>query len=194
MAEPAPTKRMNAQEFAVWEQTQVERHELVDGVPQLKFVEWDGPKMRVGATNRHNLIVGNVFFRLKGQLPGSKCRSYAADGKINIPEGNIRYGDVSIDCEPLIPDSSDLSSPVAVVEVFSKSTRWMDQNKKLHEYQTVPSLRYILLLLQSEMRGHLWTRTASGWDMQELIGADAIADFATIHAQFTLGEAYEDAL
>ena len=194
MAEPVQTKRMTYEEFCDWEQTQVERHELVDGVPQLKFVDWDGPKMMVGATNRHNMIVGNIFSILKTRLRGDRCRPYAADGKVKIPKGNIRYPDVTIDCGSYAPEASALDSPHVVIEVLSRSTRWVDQNKKLIEYQTVPGIKMILLLLQDEKRAHLWTPGPTAWEMQELTDPGAIIAIPATSASFTLAEAYEDAL
>ena len=194
MADAAQTKRMTFEEFCDWEQTQIERHELVDGVPQLKFVDWDGPKMMVGATNRHNMIVGNVFSLLKTRLRGGPCRPYAADGKVKIPKGNIRYPDVTIDCGSYLPKASAIDSPNAVIEVLSRSTQWIDQNKKLIEYQTVPGIRMIVLLLQDEMRAHLWTRGPAIWEMQELTDPGATIAIPGTPAAFTLAEAYEDAL
>lgn len=194
MADAARIPRMNADEFAIWEQTQIERYELVDGQPQLKFAVWDGPTMMTGATNRHNSIVARLTFLLTGQLSGKKCKPYAADGKVRIPAGNIRYPDVSIDCGPYDPEASVLALPVTVIEVISKSTRWIDQSLKLEEYKSVPSMRYILLLMQDQIRGHLWTRGEATWDMQEVLGADAVISLPKVEAQFTLGEAYEGAL
>ena len=64
MAQVSVKKWMTPEEFNVWEQTQLERHELVDGVPQLKFVEWDGPRMMVGATVGHISVVANLSYLL----------------------------------------------------------------------------------------------------------------------------------
>ena len=194
MADAARTSLMNAEEFAVWEQFQTERHELVDGQPRLKFVEWDGAKMMTGATNRHNRIVARLTSLLLTQLSGKKCQPYAADGKVRIPAGNIRYPDVAIDCGPYDPEASVLAQPVVVIEVISKSTRWIDQSLKLQEYQTVPSMLGILLLMQDDMRGQFWTRGTASWGMQEVLGADAIVSLPEVGAQFTLGQAYEGAL
>ena len=194
MTEAARTSLMNAEQFAVWEQSQTERHELVDGQPRLKFVEWDGPKMMTGATNRQNSIVAQLTYLLKSQLAGKKCKPYAADGKVRIPTGNIRYPDISIDCGPYDPEASVLAQPVAVIEVISKSTRWIDQSLKLQEYQTVPSMLYILLLMQDDMRGQFFTRGTAKWGMQEVSGSDSVVSLPEVGAQFTLGEAYEGAL
>ena len=187
----AAVKRMTPEEFDVWEQTQLERHELVDGVPLLKFAQWDGAKMMVGATEGHGAIVMNVAIALGNKLRGGNCRSYAADGKVLIPGGNYRYPDVTINCAPMNRKATAMSNPVAVIEVLSKSTFWIDQNRKLRDYQSVPSIQSILLLSQDEMRGQLWQRGPAEWGMEELEGPDAAIWFPAAEAGFALADAYE---
>ena len=195
MSHPAQTKRMTGEEFEIWEQTQDERHEFVDGLPQLKFVEWDGPRMMVGATNGHNRIVLNVSGALAARLRDNRCQPYAADGKVRIPRGNFRYPDVAVNCGPFDRKASHLANPVAVIEVLSKSTHWLDHNLKLRDYQSVPSIQHILLLSQDEMRGALWTRgDQSAWGAEELSGPEAVAAFPAAGVQITLAEAYYNAL
>ena len=194
MSQTAKVRRMTFEEFEVWEQTQIERHELVDGVPQPKFAYWDGAKMMVGASNRHCRISGNVYAELRTRLRGKACQPYASDGKVMIPGASFRYPDVAIDCGPYDPEASHLANPVAVIEVLSKSTFWFDQTRKLRDYQSVPSICGILLLAQDEMRGQLWRREAAGWGMEELDGPDAVAAFPEAGASLTLAEAYDGAL
>ena len=195
MSQPSQTKRMTGEEFEIWEQTQDERHEFVDGLPQLKFVEWDGPKMMVGATNRHNRIVRNLVFALEGKLRGKPWEPFGSDGKVFTPKGNFRYPDVTIDCGQSDGVASKISHPVAVIEVLSKSTHRLDHNLKLRDYQSVPSIQYILLLAQDETRGALWSRgPTSVWGAEELSGPDAIVAFPAADVQITLAEAYCNAL
>ena len=69
MSAPAKFQRTTPGEFNQWEQTQEDRYELVDGVPRLEFVEWDGPRTMVGATKGRNWIVRNVL-----RSPGNQLR------------------------------------------------------------------------------------------------------------------------
>ena len=187
----AAVKRMTPEEFDVWEQTQLERHELVDGIPVLKFVQWDGTKMMTGATEGHGDIVMNVALALGNKLRGKNCRVYPADGKVRIPGGNWRYPDVTINCGPRARAATAMSNPVAVIEVLSKSTFWIEKTRKLRDYQSVPSIQSILLLAQDEMRGQLWQRGPAEWGMEELEGPDAAIWFPAAEAGFALAEAYE---
>ena len=184
-------KRMTPGEFDVWEQTELERHELVDGVPQLKFVDWDDGRMIVGATEGHNCIVANLAVALAGRLRGGNCRAYAADGKVGIPGGNWRYADVTVNCGPRNREATSMTNPVAVIEVLWKSTFWIDKARKLLDYQSVPSIQTILLLAQDEIRGQLWRRGPEGWGMEELAGAEAAVWLPEAEVGFALGEAYE---
>ena len=184
-------KPMTPEEFNVWEQTQLERHELVDGVPVLKFVQWDGAKMMVGATGGHGDIVANVAAALHNKLRGKNCRVYPSDGKVSIPGGNWRYPDVTVNCGPRDREATAMSNPVAVIEVLSKSTFWIDKTRKLRDYQSVPSVQSILLLAQDEIRGQLWLRGTAEWGMEELEGPDAAIWLPVAEAGFSLGEAYE---
>ena len=191
MSQAAQIPRMTPEEFNAWEQTQEDRYELVDGVPQLKFIEWDGPKMIVGATKGHGWVVKNLILSLAGQLRGKPCQPVPADGKVRTPRGNYRYPDVTVDCGPHDLSKTVLPNPVAVIEVLSKSTFWLDHNKKLSDYQSVPTIQYILLLAQNEMRAQFWTRGPEGWGYVEMRDSDAVIDFPAIGAQFRLAVAYE---
>ena len=184
-------KRMSPEEFNDWEQTQRDRHELVDGVPVLKFVEWEGAKMMVGAREGHGDIVTNLTLALGNRLRGSNCRVYPADGKVRIPGGNWRYPDVTVNCGQRDREATSMSNPVAVIEVLSKSTFWIDKTLKLRDYQSVPSIQTILLLAQDEVRGQLWRRGPEGWGMEELAGAEAAVWLPEAEVGFALGEAYE---
>ena len=194
MSNAAVAQQMTAEEFELWHQTQDERYEFVDGFPQLKFASWDGTKMMTDASNGHNMIVSNVHAACATGLRDKSCRAYAADGKVRIPKGNIRYPDVSIDCGPFDRKASHLANPVAVIEVLSKGTYWLDQNRKLFEYQSVPSIQQILLLSQDEMRGQMWLRTPQGWAVEDLNGPEASAEFPPVELRFSLAVAYAGAL
>jgi Uma2 family endonuclease len=111
--------------------------------------------------------------------------------KILIPNGNSRYGDVTVDCGPMKGDDIAATEPTIVVEVLSKSTALLDQNEKLDDYQSIPSMRHVLHLSQEKPAGELWSRDEGGWRRVKVSGADAIVDLAAIGVSFALGVAYE---
>ena len=189
MANPQP-KAMTGEEFDAWHQTQLERYEFVDGVPKLKFASWDGAKMMVGATQAHNAVALNTAAELRRALKGRSCRPFLADGKVMIPRGNYRYPDVAVDCGPFSPRATALSEPVLVVEVLSRGTLWIDTTRKLEDYKSTPSIRHILLLMQDEPRGQLWTRSAD-WALTEIEGLDDVIALGALDISLDVATLYE---
>jgi Uma2 family endonuclease len=51
---------------------------------------------------------------------------------------------------------------VAVFEVLSKSTGWIDQSLKLRDYEATPTIRTYVLISQDEMRALVYTRDQDG--------------------------------
>jgi Uma2 family endonuclease len=51
---------------------------------------------------------------------------------------------------------------VAVFEVLSKSTGWIDQSLKLRDYDATPTIRTYALISQDEKRAMVYTRDADG--------------------------------
>jgi Uma2 family endonuclease len=182
---------MTAEEYLAWHQGQTDRYEYVDGAPRLKFVAWDGPCMMVGATQAHVRLAGNAFALLRERLRGHRCRPAAADGKVVTPAGNYRYPDVAVDCGAYDPKASVLGEPVIVVEIWSKSTHWIDTTRKLEDYKSIASMRHILFLSQDEVRGQLWTRVGD-WQLAELAGLEAQASLGALGLDLPFAALYED--
>ena len=184
---------MTEAEYEVWHRQQEDRYEYVDGQAVLKFAEWDGPKMMTGATQAHNMVASNVQFLMRRQLQGRPCRSFQSDGKVLTPKGNHRFPYIVVDCGAYRPKEHDLEQPVAVFEVLSKSTHWIDITRKLEDYKRVPSIQHIVFLSQDERRGQCWSREG-GSDVVHFEGADGVVDLPTLGVRLGLGEIYEGAL
>jgi Uma2 family endonuclease len=173
--------RWTLQDYLAWEAKQETRNEWVDG--QVRAM--------VGDTRRHNRIGVNVLAHLKGALKGAKCQPCGEGMKIMIPNGHVRYGDVTVDCGPEKPDDIAATEPTVVVEVLSKSTAFLDQTKKLRDYQSIPSMRHVLHLSQDKAEGELWTRSGENWVSAPLSGLDAEIVLSAIGVSFALAIAYE---
>lgn len=174
-------RRWTLEEFLAWEERQETRHEFVDGMV----------RAMVGGTRRHNKIALNVAAYLSGQLKGGKCQSYGSDMKVICPAGNVRYPDVTIDCGPMKPDDVAATEPTVAIEVLSKSTAWTDQTHKLDDYQSIPSMRHVLHLVQERAEGELWSKDESGWRRASLSGLDAEVDLSAVGVTFTPAIAYD---
>ena len=153
---------MTADEFLVWNLTQDERFELVDGVPVPL-------RAMAGATDAHDTIVVNLIVALGNQLEGTLCRPKTADTASRTAIARIRRPDVSIECSAVVSDSQQARNPLAGFEILSPTTRKMDRTLKLHEYMRHPSLKVIVHIDPDVMDVLVFTRGADGqWDPERL--------------------------
>lgn len=134
-----------------WEAQQPNRYELVDG--QVHAMG--------GGTAEHDTIANNLRGELRARMRGKPCRPHGPDLKVKAGRDG-RYPDALIDCGPRVPGALHAQEPVAVFEVLSKSTAWIDQNLKLRDYDATPSIRYYILISQDEMRAMIYTRDRDG--------------------------------
>ncbi|MBL8549413.1 MAG: Uma2 family endonuclease [Hyphomonadaceae bacterium] len=173
-------RRWTLEEYLAWEADQPTRNEFIDG----------RPRAMVGGTNAHNRISGNVFSFLHGRLAGGRCIPYTMNTKVMIPNGNVRYPDVLVDCGPFRANDIAAVEPSVVIEIYSKSTTKIDRTEKLDAYRLVPTIRHILHLHQDEAKGVLWSREESGWKETALEGPRAKAHFAAIEVRMPFSAAY----
>lgn len=134
-----------------WEACQPIRYEFVDG--QVYAMG--------GGTAEHDTIANNLRAALLSQLRGKPCRPHGPDLKVRAGKDG-RYPDALIDCGPRVPGALYAREPVAVFEVLSKSTGWIDQSLKLRDYDATPSIRTYVLISQDELRAMVYTRDADG--------------------------------
>ena len=113
-----------------WEARQPSRYELVDG--QIHAMG--------GATAEHDTIGNNLRAALHAQLRGKPSRPHGPDLKVRAGKDS-RYPDALIDSGPRVPGALYAHKPVAVFEVLSKSTGWIDQSLKLRDYNATPTIR-----------------------------------------------------
>lgn len=126
--------------YLTWEAHQTLRHELIEG--QVHAMG--------GGTAEHDLIANNLRGELRSRLRGHRCRPHGPDLKVKAGI-NARY-----------PDALYAQEPVAVFEILSKSTAWIDQTLKLRDYDPTDTVRYYVLVSQDEMRALVYTRDAAG--------------------------------
>jgi Uma2 family endonuclease len=134
-----------------WEAGQPIRYELVDG--QVLAMG--------GGTAEHDTIGNNLRAALHTQMRGKPCRVHGPDLKVRAGKDG-RYPDALIDCGPRVPGALYAQEPVAVFEVLSKSTGWIDQSLKLRDYDATPTIRTYVLISQDEKRALVYTRDQDG--------------------------------
>ena len=147
MSEAPRQTQWSWEEYLAWEHRQPVRYELVDG---------QGHAMG-GGTADHDTIGNNLRAELRARLRGTLCRAHGPDLKVRAGEDG-RYPDALIDCGPRIPGTLQAHDPVAVFEVLSKRTAWIDQTLKLRDYDAVAGILTYVLISQDEPRVLVYQR------------------------------------
>jgi Uma2 family endonuclease len=137
------------------------RHEMVEG--QLF--------MMAGATDRHNIIAGNIFAALHSPSAKSTCQIFMSDMKLvlleDVPIGY--YPDVMVVCDPTDRHSLYRTQPCLLVEVLSESTETTDRREKKSNYRKISSLKTYLIVHQVQRRVEINRRKANGeWETEIL--------------------------
>lgn len=183
MAEPAIKIESDTQTFLDWEERQAERFEFVGGVV----------RMMVGGTIGHNTVADNLHVALANRLSGSKCRAWRGDTRVQAPGSQIMYPDVLVSCTPRRPDETVIDDPVLIVEVLSPSTAHYDQTDKRWAYQSIETVRQLLLVAPNEAKVELVTRQGDGtWLVSFIIGLDADVPLACLDLSLPMAEIYAD--
>ena len=142
-----------------------ERWELLDGEPTLMAPQ----------NERHQTIVMNLLLRANSLAEPKGCRALPGLGLLNdVVDDYAPIPDVVVRCGPML-DGGYARDPIFLAEVLSRSTMINDRGRKLAFYQTIPSLRTILIVSQDEMRVEAWQRAGTEWVLDlKRSGADAI--------------------
>jgi Uma2 family endonuclease len=171
-------------EFLAWEERQPDRYEFL-GRGRLRLV--------AGGSDRHNAITLNLASAFAARLRGGSCRVRAADLKVAIPSGCVLYPDVFVVCSPRRPDQTVVDDPVVVVEVLSPRTGDYDGTEKRWHYQSIPSLRHLVLIAQGEPKVEVATREADeSWRSVFVTGLQGAVLLPALGLEIPLAEIYAD--
>lgn len=174
-------RRMTTEEFLVWQQSQDERYEFIDGAP----------RAMTGASHTHDTITANILAELHGQLKRKPCRVATSDIAVRIPNGNLRRPDVLVECSART-DGMVAHEPVVIVEVLSPSTRVLDQTLKFVEYQALASLTAYVLVQQERPDISIYRRQNDGiWTFEVVSGLDGVVSLDAIGVTLTVADLYD---
>lgn len=176
---------ISVEDYLAGEETSEVKHEYLGG----------SVHAMAGATIRHNNIAGNCFGSLHGQLRGKSCQPFNSDTKIRIQYSDhtrLYYPDAMVVCESN-PDTQHFQDrPVVVIEVLSDSTRRTDLGEKRDAYQTIPSLKVLMLVEPDSASVTVHRRQPAGnFVAERYMGMDASIPLPEIEAALSLGELYE---
>jgi len=149
-----------------------------------------------GASRRHNLVAGNVFASLHGQLRKRPCEIYPSDMRVKVsPTGLYTYPDVVIVCgEPIFDDKQKdtLLNPTVLVEVLSKSTASYDRGEKFEHYRKLDSLAEYLVIAQNKYHVEHYTRQPDNrWLLSETDDMQKTNHLSSIECDLALADIYD---
>jgi Uma2 family endonuclease len=151
-----------------------------------------------GTTDRHNVILGNVFVLLRTHLRGSGCQTYFTDIKAEIPQdSDYYYPDLMVTCNPQDSETATYKRfPKLIIEILSASTEAFDRGDKFSDYQTIMSLEEYVLINTKHQRVEVFRRAAGGlWILQTYRlddSGDGSFEFKSIGFTGAIADLYDD--
>ncbi len=140
----------------------------VDAGSDIKHEYLDGLILGMaGGTPAHARLAMAVGSVLAQQLVGKRCAVFSEALRVRATQtGFAGYPDVTVICEELNRDPEDantVTNPGVVVEVLSPSTKDYDRGDKLRHYQTIASVKHVVLVAYDTPHVEVWTRQPEGW-------------------------------
>lgn len=184
MSTARQTSFVSVEDYLAGEQQSSVKHEYVAGLVYAM----------AGARNAHNIIASNALGSLFSQLQGKPCRAFNSDTKIRIrmsDQTRFYYPDVSVICRPNPQSDVFQDFPSVIVEVFSESTRRIDDGEKRDAYLTIPSLTHYILLEQSAVGAVIYERGSAGFERSILTDPEASIPLPELNISLSLAAVYD---
>jgi Uma2 family endonuclease len=148
-----------------------------------------------GASENHNVIVGNLIATIHPQLRQKPCKIYPSDMRIKISStGLYTYPDVTVVCgTPELEDNyvDTLLNSNVIIEVLSPSTEAYDRGKKFRHYKTIKSLQDYILISQDSMRIEHFALRDNEWAYADAEVPNAVITLPSIDCTLNLSDVYE---
>ncbi len=106
--------------------------------------------MSPSPTKKHQKIVGNIYFYLRGKLKDKRCDVYSAPMDVVFDNYNVVQPDVFIVCEKNKNTDYVFEVPELIVEVVSKNSEIKDKREKLILYERFGVKEYIIVYPERE--------------------------------------------
>jgi Uma2 family endonuclease len=135
-----PTGRITVEEFLAWtsQQPGSDRYELVSG----EVVGMAGDRVR------HNRLKFAAARALDDAVheAAQPCTVFTDGVGVRIDEWTLRIPDASVQCGPEADPEAMVIEPLIVLEVTSPSSVRSDEDHKLLEYMSVPSIQHYVIV------------------------------------------------
>jgi Uma2 family endonuclease len=174
--------QLTPEEYFVWEEKQLEKHEYIDGQVY---------SMSGGSVN-HGRIAIRFTAMFDAHLDNSPCMTGNSDIKVKIVgANNYTYPDASITCDERDKNTSEyITYPCLIVEVFSESTEAYDRGGKFRMYRNNPVLQDYLLVSSTSIEMDLYQKNDAGeWIILNYKEGDSV-ELKSIKLQFPIEQVY----
>jgi Uma2 family endonuclease len=174
--------QLTPEEYCVWEEKQLEKHEYIDGQVYA---------MSGGSVN-HVRIAIKLTAMFDTHLENSGCITGNSDIKINIVETkNYTYPDASVTCDDRDKTTPQhFTYPCLIVEVLSNSTEAYDRGGKFRMYRNNPVLQDYLLVSSTKIEMDLYHKNDAGeWIIINYKEGD-IVELKSINLSFAIAQVY----
>ena len=176
-------QQLTVEQYLVLEAESEIRHEYIDGeiLPM------------TGGTGNHGAIIAYTIAALISAIGDRDCVVRASTVRVKVDETKYVYPDVSVVCGESIYASDDgttLLNPTVVVEVTSPSSHSYDHVDKVTYYGAVPSIQGYLILDQDRAFAEWYTRTESGWHLQQFSDLDDEIPLEPLGCTLSLSQVY----
>ena len=183
---PQPKRHITEEEYLEFDHSSALKHEYFNGAIYLM----------TGGTESHNLLAGNAYASLHGQLRRRPCRIYNSDQRIKVMATGLHtYPDVTVVCgQSLFTQRRRLTlvNPTMIIEVLSSSTERYDRGIKFQNYRLMPTLQDYILISQDNYRIEQYIRQETGeWLLREAVGVAAQVAISSIDCVLSLEDVYE---
>jgi Uma2 family endonuclease len=182
MADPA-IRRMTLEEFLWWDDGTDTKYELIDGFP----VAMAPP------AEAHRILAVRLVSQIEAKLAAQRpCNAQIEPGVLRPDRADSYYiPDIAVTCRPNEPGRQALVDPILIVEILSPSTERSDRRLKLPAYQTMESVREVLLIDADSYHAEVYRRENSHWGIELVRGAEATLVLTSIDLRIAMAELYE---
>lgn len=170
---------------------------IIDFILSDDFCAEKLPFFQTMPTQKHDDLLANLMILLASMLKEKGFAIYpqkTAIAKDNLEDG-FREPDLVIVNwkEQKRNKYHQVTNPVMLVEVLSKSTKHIDLGEKLLEYQALPSLQTYLIVWQDEPKAIVYTRKAEKiWEERIYESLEEVVELTYFAVELPLRQVYEN--
>jgi Uma2 family endonuclease len=150
----------------------------------------------MAATTKHDTIVSNLHILLGSAVKGKDIIIYSQSTNIYIEiKETIRVPDIVATKRSGQKRNKmhELLNPLALFEVFSKSTKKIDETEKLEEYKSIESVVEYVMIDQQKPYVSLHRRVQeSKWEQETFTALNSAVHLTSLATTISLSDIYEN--